>query len=389
MADDVNTQLVALCKYCDKKVNKKVKCVNCAAVFHKSCATRKTCCNKQELQKENQKNNNSEESEEEFNDALMEALKAENKLLQDFNQELREMNQLLKEKIYNLEAEINFVKKSTTNTPNQLSMEENKNEKTNEELIRNKIAQEVKLYFNNNNIINKEKQDKKIIDGDKNQQQKRSIPDMEYKGQKSSKQASDKKSRLENDMTNLEQKQRQVMNDVINLGASYEQDAKTINETHKIKTNGNIEKGKPSYKEILAKKPKRDNKNMQIGDGSTDEGLVGIQKRIWVFLSRVKLHVTAEKIQKYLCSKPNMKERTFIVEELKLKRTQTKAFKIGVEYVLKDEVYQPNFWPKGVGFSRYTFPRQNTKDNNEQNWEEQNKKNKTNFRIELETVAQT
>lgn len=72
-----------------------------------------------------------------------------------------------------------------------------------------------------------------------------------------------------------------------------------------------------------------------------------------------------------------MKDRTVVVEDLQLKRTRTKAFKVGLEYALKDEAYSPKFWPKGVGFCRYTFPKNRQDDDQEQNWEQES--NTTNF----------
>ena len=90
------------------------------------------------------------------------------------------------------------------------------------------------------------------------------------------------------------------------------------------------------------------------------------------------MQVTADKIRTYLISKPVMKDRTVIVEDLQLRRTRTRAFKVGIEYALKDEAYSPNFWPKGVGFCRYIFPKNRQDDEMEQHCE-QKKKRYTNF----------
>lgn len=387
MTDMSDTQLITLCKYCEKKVIKKVKCANCAAAFHKSCSTRKICCEKQELQKEIQENISEDSEDESINEILMESLKFENKLLVDLNKELKDMNNLLKEKIIDLENKLNSLEKPTINPFEQYTKEGK-----NSELIRRIIKTEVESYFNihkndikNNNMTAKNISDESI----RNKQQKTPtlIKENKKDHKKTSKQTNDNNSstNLNSNVINLENRQRHIMQEIINLDVPSPQlqtekgCSPTKNKLNTIQDkveeqNGND--GRPSYREALRRngETKQLNKTTQIGEGGTDEGLEGVQKRIWIFLSRVKLHVTAEKIHKYLSSKPNMKESTFLVEELKLKRTRTKAFKIGVEYALKEEVYQPKFWPKGVGFSRYTFPKNNIEDNSGQNWEEETHK---------------
>ena len=94
---------------------KSVKCANCETIFHKSCSTRKICCNNQEIVN-NPGNITFDEQEDEItNDSLLESLKVENNLLKELNVELRTNNQLLKEKIATLEGELNK-QKSNLNT---------------------------------------------------------------------------------------------------------------------------------------------------------------------------------------------------------------------------------------------------------------------------------
>lgn len=390
MADDANILASSACKYCEyceKKVINKVKCMSCGAVFHKSCYSRKKCCNKQDISKDIQVNITYDDNDAgNTNENPMESLKYENKLLNELNSELKLTNNLLKEKILTLEEKLNCLKSSMVKTSENLATSK---EERNSEFMKNLIQEEVQSYFrklkNNESHCDIMNVNAHYILGNSNKEiQKTPTSSRKNKNkkdqQKTSNQLSKQQAQKNVNLTDMEEKQRQIMQGIINLEEKNEQTLlnnnnkssplPTTNTLLEIKLNEAEEKNTaPMYSDILKSRKTKAITAIQIGDGSTDVGFEGVQKRIWIFLSRVKPQVTAEIISKYLNNKPNMKDRTVIVEELQLKRTRTKAFKVGLDYALKDDAYNPKFWPKGVGFCRYTFSK-NNQDDNDQEWEQ-------------------
>lgn len=154
-----------------------------------------------------------------------------------------------------------------------------------------------------------------------------------------------------------EAEQRRIMQDVINL-AKPTADKQVLPE-RKNTTENEEERNWTVVKNRRNSRKNRVINNVIIGRDTNDEenGIEGVEKRVWLFMSKVKLHVTKEKISKYLTSKPDMTNRKFIVEEISVKRTSSKCFKIGADYDLKDVMYQPGFWPKGIWITRFNFRR--------------------------------
>lgn len=111
MADSAVDSVKAVCVYCRNKVVKSgVQCKNCAQYLHTSCSTRKQCCDKQLLHEIEAKSASAislEDVNEDPQKIVIKALVYENQLLTDLNQELNLNNQLLLEKIHNLEFGLN------------------------------------------------------------------------------------------------------------------------------------------------------------------------------------------------------------------------------------------------------------------------------------------
>ncbi|CAH0558757.1 unnamed protein product [Brassicogethes aeneus] len=102
-------------------------------------------------------------------------------------------------------------------------------------------------------------------------------------------------------------------------------------------------------------------KKINYGSNKVDRKFQGTPKKIWLFISRVNKDVSKNDIIEFLTDKPNLREREFIVEEVQVNRTETKCFKVGADYDLLEVIYKPDFWPNGIGYSRYYFPKEHNK----------------------------
>lgn len=353
MADRPDTQLQARCKYCEKKVIKKIKCVNCGAAFHKSCSARKICCDKQELSKETQDDFPSEDSDEESTNEvlLIESLKSENKILIDFNTELKDMNKLLKEKILILEDKI----KSLTINRFEEHIVQEKNEAKNNE-IRNLIKKEVDAFFSANRNETTKNNQKTSDNESKDQQQKPTqntpLPINKNKKGHPNKQINSSANKNQN-LINLEEKQQFIMQDIINLESPTPQPQLVISS--------------PTKNEKWQQQKTRHQKR---GIGQAQEinsKFKGIKPKVWMYLYRVEPDVTEQDIIDYLKQKTNSADENFIVEDLKA-NGKYKEYKVAADFSFKNCFYNPSFWPAGVRFKRFDFAyhkqRMNTNKNN-------------------------
>lgn len=136
----------------------------------------------------------------------------------------------------------------------------------------------------------------------------------------------------------LVNKQADIMSNSINLS----KDVPT--------TEGNI--GKNPSSKITKPAPRFGKAGCAQADGFT-----GKDKKVWLFISRVEPHVTATLIDAYLKKQDALANRDFLIEEITLQRTDTKCFRIGADFDLKDALYNEELWPKGVRFTRYHFKR--------------------------------
>lgn len=104
---------------------------------------------------------------------------------------------------------------------------------------------------------------------------------------------------------------------------------------------------------------------MLIGDYTEDNtvddtnfaGCDEANKMVWLFISRIKDTATEETIANHIKKMTSLKDEKILVKQIKTsyERTDRKCFQIGVDTSVKDQVYKPCFWPKGVAFRRYTF----------------------------------
>lgn len=118
---------------------------------------------------------------------------------------------------------------------------------------------------------------------------------------------------------------------------------------------------------ILVEKRKR-NKNQRrsnkklIGnaEAENDEEFTGEKPKVWLYLYRVKQHVTAAHIQTYIRKKLGniaADAEEIIVKELNSENKRLKCFMVGADIEHKEKFYNASFWPRGVGFKRFNFKR--------------------------------
>ncbi|KAG8245626.1 hypothetical protein J6590_091372 [Homalodisca vitripennis] len=127
----------------------------------------------------------------------------------------------------------------------------------------------------------------------------------------------------------------------------------------------------PNHKSILAENKKTSNpsfdvkprprlhlnsnttKNIVIGENENSELTAG-DKKAWVYLRRLRNDTTMDAVKEFI-------DKTFVgsnptVEKLDSKGTNA-IFKIGVEYNMKDNLFESTIWPKGAIVKRFLFRR--------------------------------
>ena len=84
---------------------------------------------------------------------------------------------------------------------------------------------------------------------------------------------------------------------------------------------------------------------------------VNSDKKIWLFLSKIKATVTENIIKHYITSQTGANANEVEVKfcEVKKPNDQHKSFMIGVKPDLRELVYGEKFWPAGITFQRFDF----------------------------------
>lgn len=311
-----------ICKSCNKKVVNSQKCKKCDAKYHPSCAQKiKQCCGLEINENENNITN-LKVTEEMF---LCEENKLLRQIIADKDVIINDKEviiKLLKSQITLLEEKLAHVNitAEVTNNCNNIN-----------KLTTKTFETETKEFSTKKNCVNKSTE-KSLVQGDLSQRIGASEKDFSI---------------------SLQQKQLDIMTNVIDLNKNIE-----------ILQRDNFNDNRENEKTVLHKN-RRKNKKINIGDAEIDsenelDCFVGRtrEKRIWLFLSNVKDHVTEEMILNFLKNKT--REELIFVKEIVTfrKRKDNKCFKVGISYEQKDEAYTSSFWPKGVTVYRFNFKRE-------------------------------
>ncbi|KAK9873065.1 hypothetical protein WA026_017763 [Henosepilachna vigintioctopunctata] len=113
-----------------------------------------------------------------------------------------------------------------------------------------------------------------------------------------------------------------------------------------------VRRKKPKQKPMIGEGDKENNKYFFEGRYKKPE-----DKKIWIFISKVRDDVEASTVQKFIQEKTKAQLSKIAVKHLatKTQSKNNKCFLIGVENQYKDQVYNTKFWPTGVAFSRFNF----------------------------------
>lgn len=244
-----------LCNYCKRKTAKKsVQCPYCEKIYHNSCAARVLCCDKKLIV--DKLENPIEHSEEEDipSTQLPEDVLMENQVLKQCNKELCEQIVQLKQKINTLQKEKENCKTEIRELKFNLNSQQNKIDEKIIEFISNEIEKKVsgyreelnnvKMKVNNLEFINKrantrEQRNNEKQATDKQVPQKRTLYSSVTKRDN---QETEKPITKQSKLNVLESKQREIMNNIIDLEPHNNMLNKFNSNPNSTRTNENVKR---------------------------------------------------------------------------------------------------------------------------------------------------
>lgn len=187
----------------------------------------------------------------------------------------------------------------------------------------------------------------------------------------------------------LESKQRKVMQNLIDNNTSYSSKlikgtihtnlraGSTGNETNSGEGSGRtvIEQGNtPSTSQLsvtadefipvkLRRKARSVKKPVVVGTAvvaPSEDAFMGREandKKAWLFVSRVKDGIDETIVKDYIKRKAELDDKDVVVKriETSYEKKDSNCFQVGIKFELKDQLYEVDFWPKGVAFRRFNF----------------------------------
>lgn len=310
-----------LCKYCKKNISNTVaKCQKCSLVFHTSCALRISgltavgkdnlviCCST------NKKSTLSTQTDFcEISSVYKSLLSAKEEIIAELREKqiiLYKNIELLEEKSRNNEKylqNINAVHLSQQNVSSQKNV--NTTDKEEIPIIR-KNARD-----------NQQKTYSSIVNSSKNNKQN-------------------------TECKRLEGGQQEEPNVIIHLEGKEESEKDGYDDEDFSRNRG--EGRRKFYRKRLG--------NGAVTEEQQKHGFTGADRKAWLYINRVKSHVTADMVKEYILKKPQFETEVVEVKELSLNaRNQLKSFLVKAPLERKDELYQPAFWPVNVGIKRFSF----------------------------------
>lgn len=372
MAENDKLSFKEQCNYCSKKVSKKsVKCTKCDKAYHNSCAARVSCC---ESKLDGNKPMNSEnevfvsDSDEDDLATKTQDLENEIKQLKKLNKDLINENNELKSINKNLQDEISQYQNQSNQCLSLVDSEK-------------RISETLKLYIglemNKITALFQEELDSvkiKINKLDKFNTQA-AHPDAKSK---SDKQPTTKKANIQTptktasnkikpetpkqrEFIKLMDKQKTIMNDIINLGAGISS-CDHINNQTDVHDENDFTQVK-SRRQRAAANNENSLKNNQkkqviVGNAEPDEekfSAVQVIKRTWIHVANFNREVTAEDLTNYLNKK--FQRNDFLCFKIKPKHKWPKfsSFKIGADISLEDVLLNPKSWASGISVCKFDF----------------------------------
>lgn len=289
-------------KCCQTKTTKVLVCVNCGNVFHLSCAVKnKLKCNKicdTRISCCEQTQQGSCNDKVNTNDLLLNEIEFLKKLLKE------------KEDKYNIIVENNSLLKQNLNLLQQTQTNVSAKKNANQTIYKKQVAESIELADISRNAKNK-------INVNKNSPRLQDLSNI-------------------SERINFNEQNLESMESITNINVLTEEQ----------------QTQEKDFKIVTHKKNRIVKKN--FGDNELNKDF-GAQKRVWLYLYRVKRHVTTEKITEHLKCQESFRSADIIIKELPTNESQNKCFMCGVDFSLKDEIYNPSTWPKSVAYKRFDF----------------------------------
>lgn len=89
-----------------------------------------------------------------------------------------------------------------------------------------------------------------------------------------------------------------------------------------------------------------------FGTSTQESGGLAAEKRVWLYVGRCRSDLTEDRMRAFLQGK----KPGYNFEITKLTtRGVNASFKIGVSNQLKEDVYDPSFWPANILIKRFRF----------------------------------
>lgn len=377
MADSKDVSVKELCNYCKKTVSKKFnKCSKCDKIYHNSCSSRVLCCELKPDQICQTKDAGVETVIVNEEDNLLLSVTISNEQLITENNNLKIENEKLKHQIHQLEEIIRKLPKENTINPNKLecahSSTENSLYKNKElqQLITDEVEKrfatvaedlrQIKLKINNLDNVNKtghtiEKKDTK-----------KAITYHHTKTQQNTNKPVTPKQKSEIVSNEMEVKQRQLMNELINLNSTSPKNALVLSERQsnliEVKSSEDVDKRNeediniPEVLEenndgFISPKNRRFKRKTVIGQNQCSTRLKAVNPLSWIFISQLEPDTTIEDVKSYL------NDYDIKVMQCYKLRTYSKdiaAFRIGVKQSDEEKMFHEEMWPAKTIIRPYT-----------------------------------
>lgn len=340
-----------ICKYCKKKANNGPICAKCGTIYHPSCSYRiRKCCNLEFC---------------EISDSVATATVDNNqttlKLFQELVVELRRSNMLLMQKNSQLE-DIIIQKNDMIHDLQNKTREKKADTKT-------KVVAQHSI---DHNILHDQQRENCTAP---------QIKDMPKELNNTMKTVAQHST----DHNALYTHQIGVMNELIHLTHSEDPNRKSTSPQTKVMQEASktikmrleaeksdedptftlVTKRKTKQKNVTEERPSHQRHpkiNQNVGKAPVtkedeEKGFAAKNKKIWLHISHAKEHVTEKIVVDYLAKKTGRPLTEFMVKLLptQKKKKDNNCFMVGVDPSLKDDVYKPEFWPNGIGWSRFNF----------------------------------
>lgn len=164
-----------------------------------------------------------------------------------------------------------------------------------------------------------------------------------------------KRENRKNNIETLKENQKNLMNEIINLEDP--RDPNSRQTSSRTPPESNQSNGFLQFRR--KKKSKVGTADINTSVDASFEGSANSQKKLWIFIKKVKDNATSEKIKNYLTITLKAAPETIAVKKVDTyyRAIDNNCFLIGVDPIYKNDIYNDAFWPKGVIYQRFDFIR--------------------------------